>query len=166
MRRWLSCQSSLRISWGRFRSLSVFDPEEYPHRRLNALTGDWVLVSPHRTQRPWQGKEEPPSRPTLASYDTGCYLCPGNERAGGQTNPDYSDPYVFQNDFSALLLETPEGRNEDHDLLVAESETGICHVICFSPHHDLTLSEMSVAEIHAVVDLWTSQFAELGAMEG
>ena len=146
--------------------MSVFDPEEHPHRRFNALTGDWVLVSPHRTQRPWQGKEETPAGPSLASYDAGCYLCPRNERAGGQTNPDFSGAYVFQNDFSALLLETPEGRNEDHDLLVAESETGICRVICFSPRHDRTLPEMSVAEIHAVVDLWTSQYIELGAMEG
>ena len=90
-----------------------------------------MLVSPHRTQRPWQGKEESLSRPSRASDDAGCYLCPGNKRAGGQTNPDYSGPYVFQNDFSALLSETPEGRNEDHDLLVAESETASAVLFAF-----------------------------------
>jgi len=146
--------------------VSDFNLSEHAQRRFNPLTGGWVLVSPHRDQRPWQGKLESPSRPSLKTYDAECYLCPDNERAGGQTNPDYSGPYVFQNDFSALLPETPEGRHDDHDLLVAESETGICRVICFSPRHDLTLPEMSVAEIHAVVDMWASQYAELRAIEG
>lgn len=133
-----------------------------PHRRRNPLTGEFVLVSPHRTQRPWQGRVDTPSRDTRPSYDPNCYLCPGNERAGGLQNPVYQDTFVFTNDFAALLPDTPTERHTDDPLFQAESAAGLCRVICFSPRHDLTLAEMDVSAVRKVVDLWGRQILELG----
>ena len=134
-----------------------------PHRRLNPLTGDWVLISPHRTQRPWQGHTEKRTASATVQYDPSCYLCPGNERAGGQRNPKYESTFIFTNDFAALVPTTAPSRYDIDGLLVAEGEAGTCKVVCFSPRHDLTLARMSVAEIRNVVDIWAEQFAELGA---
>lgn len=133
-----------------------------PHRRLNPLTGEYVLVSPHRTQRPWQGKVEAPSRENRPAYDPTCYLCPGNERAGGLENPEYKDTFVFTNDFAALLPDTPAERHTDDPFFQAESAAGLCRVICFSPRHGLTLAEMDVPAIRKVVDLWGEQVSDLG----
>ena len=144
----------------------MFDAGEHAHRRFNAMTGRWVLVSPHRTQRPWQGKEESASSDVASAHEANCYLCPGNTRAGGTTNQDYKGAYVFQNDFSALLSEVPEGQVDDHELLLSRSESGICRVVCFSPRHDLTLAQMAVEDIQQLVALWAEQYVELGAMEG
>ncbi len=139
-----------------------FNIEDHPHRRYNPLTGDWILVSPHRAKRPWQGQVEKAAVQERPSYDPNCYLCPGNERAGGKTNPDYKGTYVFTNDFSALLTDTPEGKVKDSELFQAESESGICKVICFSENHSLTIPEMEVADIRKVVDVWCEQYEELG----
>lgn len=135
----------------------------YPHRRRNPLTGEWVLVSPHRAQRPWQGREEQPPPEHLPAYDPDCYLCPGNERAGGARNPDYTSTFAFTNDFSALLEDTPPLAGEDDPLFGAEGVAGTCRVLCFSPRHDLTLARMSHEAIERVIDLWVEQLAELGA---
>ena len=132
-----------------------------PHRRYNILTGEWILVSPHRTKRPWQGKTEENKTSQNASYDPGCYLCPGNTRASGETNPNYSEAYAFINDYSSLLPDTPE-LNFEQGLLKAETERGICKVVCFSPDHSLTLPLMEVSEITKVVQIWKTEFAELG----
>ena len=137
---------------------------EIPHRRLNRLTGEYVLVSPHRTARPWQGQVEKPVVEERPAYDPACYLCPGNERAGGARTPRYSSTYVFDNDFAALLPDTPPVTYEHNGLLVAESERGICRVICFSPRHDLTLGAMDTEAIRRVVDTWTEQYTDLGAL--
>jgi UDPglucose--hexose-1-phosphate uridylyltransferase len=133
-----------------------------PHRRLNPLTREWVLVSPQRTRRPWQGQVESVSAPAALTYDPTCYLCPGNPRAGGARNPAYSQTFVFENDFAALKPDTPEWESNESGLLVAASEAGRCRVICFSPRHDLTLARMPVSEIERVVDVWVQQFNELG----
>jgi UDPglucose--hexose-1-phosphate uridylyltransferase len=132
-----------------------------PHRRYDPLRDEWVLVSPGRTNRPWQGGEEHPQVETRPAYDPACYLCPGNTRANGETNPHYESTFVFTNDFAALRPETNAGLFED-GLLRAEGEQGTCRVICFSPRHDLTLAAMSQAEVRRVVDVWATQTEELG----
>jgi UDPglucose--hexose-1-phosphate uridylyltransferase len=139
-----------------------------PHRRFNPLTGEWVLVSPHRTQRPWQGQVEPVAPTELPAYDPACYMCPGNTRANGAQNPRYESTFVFENDYPALLPGTSEAVL-DHDqrgLMVARGEPGICRVICYSPRHDLRLATLDSASVRKVVDLWTEQYAELGALPG
>ncbi|MCF7913608.1 MAG: UDP-glucose--hexose-1-phosphate uridylyltransferase [Spirochaetaceae bacterium] len=138
---------------------------EYPHRRYNPLTGDWVLVSPHRTKRPWQGHQEKAQVEEKPSYDPNCYLCPGNSRAGGITNPDYQNTFVFVNDFSALLEDAPTDRMDEDNLFIAHSERGVCKVICFSPRHDLTLPLMEVEDIRRVVDVWEEEYRRLGEKE-
>lgn len=141
--------------------------KEHPHRRMNPLTGEWVLVSPHRTQRPWQGQVETPAPSQQPHYDPECYLCPGNTRAGGHRNPDYKQTFVFVNDYSALYPLAPQQREEVGrcGLIVAGSEAGICRVMCFSPRHDLTLATMPVEDIRRVIDVWVEQYLELGNME-
>lgn len=142
------------------------------HRRLNLLTGEYVLVSPHRTQRPWQGKVERVDEAQRPAYDPGCYLCPGNARAGGHRNPAYESTFIFDNDFAALSPKAegaaapkaegtaapgPEG------LLWAEPVSGTCKVLCFSPRHDLSLPEMSLPELESVIEAWTAETRELSA---
>ncbi len=136
-----------------------------PHRRLNLLTGEWVLVSPHRAKRPWLGQVEKTPPEDLPQYDPECYLCPGNRRSGGIMNPPYDGTFVFDNDFAALL---PLEGNESSDpgsLLVAQSEAGVSRVICFSPRHDLSIPLLSQAELEAVVRTWTEQYLDLGAKD-
>ena len=140
----------------------TFNPKDHPHRRYNALTGDWILVSPHRTKRPWQGKIETTPAAQRPTHDPQCYLCPGNTRAGGHQNPAYANTFVFTNDFAALLPETPLDAPQAHPLMRAESESGTCRVICFAPRHDLTLPEMALPDIRQVVDVWAEQIVELG----
>lgn len=139
-----------------------FNPQDHPHRRRNPLTGKYVLVSPHRTKRPWQGKTEKISGEAQPEYDATCYLCPGNTRAGNAVNPDYDSTFVFTNDFAALLTDTPPQQTTD-PLFSSEAVRGTSRVICFSPRHDLTLAEMEVDSLRTVVDLWSDQLTELGA---
>lgn len=141
----------------------TFDFAEQSHRRFNPLLCEWVLVSPHRTQRPWQGQVETLPPETTVSYDPSCYMCPGNTRASGTTNPKYKGALVFDNDFPALRLQTPDEGIED-GLLLARGESGICRVVCFTPRHDLTLSRMETSAIREIVDVWAEQYSELGAM--
>lgn len=135
---------------------------EHSQRRYNPLTREWILVSPHRAKRPWQGQTEAAPPDVRPRFDPTCYLCPGNTRTSGIQNPAYATTYVFDNDFQALLSDIPEGTYSPDSLIYAESERGICRVICFSPRHDLTLAQMTAPEIRLVVDTWIEQFLDLG----
>jgi UDPglucose--hexose-1-phosphate uridylyltransferase len=137
--------------------------QDTPHRRFNPLTREWILVSPHRTQRPWQGKVEKAHLEQAVHYDPNCYLCPGNARAGGASNPKYLSTFVFDNDYAALLPNSAKVVVDNDDLLIARTERGICRVGCFSPRHDLTIARMSVPELRAVVDMWIDQYNDLGS---
>jgi UDPglucose--hexose-1-phosphate uridylyltransferase len=141
------------------------NPVESPHRRFNPLTGEWLLVSPHRNQRPWLGQVEKAQLQHLPAYDPTCYLCPGNSRAGGKQNPHYTSTFVFDNDFPALLPGDVTAIASDEPggvLLASRAVTGTCRVVCFSPRHDLTLAEMPVQDIRRVIDAWAEQTVDLG----
>lgn len=141
----------------------MFDAAQHPHRRRNALTGEWVLVSPHRALRPWQGQQEEAPAAALPAHDPQCYLCAGNLRANGQRNPEYSGAFVFDNDFPALLPRVPPAAAGEDPLFQATSAGGTCRVICFSPDHGKTLPELPPAAIEEVIATWCAQSAELGA---
>jgi len=144
----------------------ITDPTNRPHRRYNPLRRQWVLVSPQRTQRPWQGQTTQPAAPQRITYDPTCYLCPGNPRAGGAQTPKYTGVYAFDNDYPALLPEVvTQAAPRPGSLLVAEPESGRCRVVCFDPDHSLTLSQMPLASIERVIDCWVEETAGLGALK-
>lgn len=139
-----------------------FNFTNLPHRRYNPLNGEWILVSPHRTKRPWHGYQEPAAPDQKPTYEPKCYLCPGNQRANGARNPVYTSTFVFTNDFPALLPDLPDSHCSPNHIIQSASLSGTCRVICFSPRHDLTLAEMSPEEILRVVEVWAEQVSELG----
>lgn len=141
---------------------SIKSFSEVPHKRYNPLSGEWILVSPHRTNRPWEGKKEKKDDDTRPKYKESCYLCPGNERANGEINPDYEDNFVFTNDFASLLPNTELKTFEQADLFKSKTVRGTCRVICFTPRHDMTLAEMPSEDIVKVISLWQKQSEELG----
>jgi len=144
-----------------FQSVIMCNYNMHPHRRLNILTNEWVLVSPHRAERPWQGKVDTAGELAALRYDPDCYLCPGNKRASGQTNPRYEMTFVFINDFSALYTDMPEAHTT-HPLLSASSEKGICKVLCYTPRHDLTMPLMPETCISEIINVWVREYKELG----
>jgi UDPglucose--hexose-1-phosphate uridylyltransferase len=142
----------------------VSDFSQHTHRRFDPLRGEWVVVSPQRNERPWQGQIEQPEAERPAAYDPACYLCPGNARAHGERNPRYTSTFAFDNDFGALLPATPASASAHAGLLVAQSERGVCRVVCFSPRHDLALARMEALAIRTVVDAWIGEYAALAAV--
>src|SRR5579863_3387274 len=144
-------------------SAADFDLQADVHRRKNLLTGDSVLVSPHRAARPWQGLMEPPAPSPAHAYEPDCYLCPGNARAAGSVNPRYAATFVFDNDFPALRPESRIAHFNEGNLLIAHSEAGRCRVICYSPLHNLSLGQLPAAGVAQVIDTWTEEYLNLGA---
>ncbi|WP_323027233.1 UDP-glucose--hexose-1-phosphate uridylyltransferase [Gelidibacter japonicus] len=138
--------------------------QDYSHKRYNILTGEWVLVSPHRAKRPWQGQNEAVSDEERPAHDPSCYLCAGNTRINGEQNPDYKDVFIFTNDFAALQTTSP-AFSVNEGLFIAESEQGICKVVCFSPDHSKSLADMAVEDINKVVKAWQKEYLTLGSNE-
>lgn len=144
---------------------SSFDRKKHPHRRYNPLLDEWILVSPQRASRPWQGQTEDSEQEKLPHHDPDCYLCAGNSRINGEKNPDYKGVYVFDNDFGSLMNEEVHYPDKSPDFFSIEPERGINRVICFSEDHSQTLPEMDAADIRKVIDVWQQQYEELGAKE-
>lgn len=140
---------------------NTFNPSDHPHKRLNPLTQEWILVSPHRAKRPWQGQQDTPVETPQAAYDEHCYLCAGNQRISGQRNPEYAQTFVFENDFAALQKDTPDAPKHNDALFQLKAERGQARVLCYSPNHSLTLPLMHISDIEAVVDTWVEQYVEL-----
>jgi UDPglucose--hexose-1-phosphate uridylyltransferase len=141
---------------------NTFSVNEHPHRRYNPLSGEWLLISPHRTKRPWQGQQELNQWPDSPAHDASCYLCAGNTRAGGELNPHYQTTFVFTNDYAALMPSVPEAPAVTDRLFQIQSEHGTSRVICFSPDHSKTLPLLDDDEMQAVICTWMSEAAQLG----
>lgn len=145
--------------------MNKFNQEIHPHRRYNPLLDEWILVSPQRALRPWQGQTEESNEEQRSNYDENCYLCPGNQRSNGTKNEAYTSTFVFENDFSALMKEPVDQLDSDSRFFQSKAERGINKVVCFSPNHALTLAEMSIQELNTIIETWTNEFQILGSLD-
>jgi UDPglucose--hexose-1-phosphate uridylyltransferase len=130
--------------------------------RWHPLREEWVIMAAHRQGRPWLGQTLADPPPPPPAYLPDCYLCPGNLRVSGETNPDYAGVYVFDNDHPCVGPAAPEVA-EPPPPYRARRADGLARVICYSPRHDLTMAQLTAPEIAAVVGTWQRQTRDVGA---
>jgi UDPglucose--hexose-1-phosphate uridylyltransferase len=129
--------------------------------RWHPLREEWVIVAAHRQARPWSGAEVGVQTPRPPSFDPACYLCPGNARVSGAVNPRYAGTFVFDNDHPCVGVTAPRELATPPGIYRTRPATGIARVVCYSPRHDVTLAELDVASVDALLETWQEQMREL-----
>jgi len=134
-------------------------------QRWHPLREEWIIIAAHRQNRPWSGETLAAAEKILPAYVEDCYLCPRNARVSGRVNPDYEQIFVFDNDHPNAALDAPENETPKPAIYCSQPARGVSRVVCYSPRHDLTLTELEIPQIVNLLRAWQEQYRELGSLD-